>query len=93
MTVSKSAKTVSKSAKSVTKAPPPRSEPQVDKDNQASCERYPSNKVGTQRKLFFIVLQIFLVLDQQEADLLRVKAQNAENRSLREKRLFKKPTG
>jgi hypothetical protein len=87
---SKSAKSVPKSA---TKAPPPRSEPQVDKDNtRASRKRYPSDKVAAQRKYFIILsskfFKILLVRDQQEADVL--KAQKAERRAFREKKALQK---
>ena len=85
--VSKSA-SVSKPAKSTAKAPLPSSEPQAN-NTRPGHERHPSDKVAAQHKFvlhysFFNFKKNLVVLEQQEADLLR--AQKAEHCALHEKR-------
>ena len=88
----KSVSTLSKAAKSTAMAPLPRSEPQAN-NTRPGCERRPSDKVAAQRKhvlhySFFNLKKNLVVLEQQEADLLR--AQKAERRALRDKRAIQK---
>jgi hypothetical protein len=84
----------SKSAKSAGKASQPRSNHQADiETSRPGRERRPSDKIAAQRKFvyrFFIQnwKDFLIVLEQQEADLL--KAQKEARRALRKKKELQK---
>jgi hypothetical protein len=82
-----------KSAKSAGKASQPRSNHQADiESSRPGRERRPSDKITAQRQFFLSIfiqnLIDLLVLEQQEADLL--KAQKEARRALRKKKELQK---
>ena len=86
---------MSKSEKLEAKAQQPHNKPQVNTESsRPGRECWPSDKIAAQRKFFcslFFILKFkgfFIVMEQQEADLLR--AQKEERRALREKKALQK---